>query len=130
MFKKTKWFAKEAALRIKYMTSKDCIFCKIINGEIKTQSVLETDKVIAFSDINPISQTHILIVPKNHIESVLNVTSNDSCEIMAMFEAVKKIVKDKDICDFRLVFNAGKFQHVKHLHMHLLSGGNIEWKKL
>lgn len=130
MIKKTKWLAKEATLRFKYMIVKDCIFCKIVSGEIKTKPILETKGVIAINDINPVSEVHVLIVPKRHIESVLTVNQEDALDLVVMFEAAQKIAKEKNLSAFRLVFNAGNYQHVPHLHMHLLAGGSVSWSKL
>lgn len=130
MIKKTKWLINEAKLRVNYMVSKDCIFCKIAKGEIKTQLIRQTDKVIVFNDINPVAKIHILIVPKKHIDSVLTVENEDSKEIIAMFKAAKKIVEDIELDAYRLAFNGGKFQHVGHIHMHLIAGGNVKWTKL
>ena len=122
--------AKEAALRVKYMTSKDCLFCKIVGGETKSDIIYQDDKVIAFWDVNPIAATHILIVPKKHVESVLSVGSSNGTDLVAMFNAAAKVSKGKGIDSFRLSFNVGRFQHVPHLHMHLLAGGKVEWSKL
>lgn len=130
MLKKAKWLAKEGVLRIKYMTNSECIFCKIVSGEIKSNIIYKDDTTIAFPDINPIAATHVLIVPKNHIESVSTIGKSDGPDLIAMFNAASKISKEKGIDSFRLSFNAGKFQHVPHLHMHLLAGSKIEWKRL
>ena len=130
MLNKTKWLVKEAKLRIKYMVNKDCIFCKIARGEIATKLVLETESVIAFSDINPVASVHILIVPRRHIESVVTIKSEDASWIIDMFSVAKKIAKDMSLDAFRLAFNGGRYQHVLHLHMHLLAGGSVEWSKL
>ena len=125
-----KWLAKEAQLRIKYMTSKDCIFCQMVNGEIKTQPILETDKTLAIADINPVAPVHILIIPKRHIESPLTIDASCAGDMIDMFEVSKKLVDVKKLSAYRLTFNGGKYQHVPHLHMHLLAGGKIEWSKL
>lgn len=130
MLKKTKFLIKEAQLRIKYMTTKDCIFCKIISGEIKTNPVFESGEIIAFPDINPVAKTHIVIVPKKHIDSVLTVSTADSGDVLAMFKTAAEIVKQQNIEAFRLAFNGGKYQHVPHLHMHLLAGGSVAWERL
>ena len=130
MIKKVKFLAKEARLRLTYMTNKDCIFCKLINGEIPPKFVYEDDKTVAFADINPIAETHILIVPKKHIESVERISTGDGEILVAMFSVAKKLVSDAGLDSFRLAFNGGKFQHVGHLHMHLVAGQKIEWKKL
>jgi len=130
MLKRAKWLAKEGVLRIKYMTNKDCIFCKIVSGEIKSNIIYKDDSTIAFPDINPIAATHVLIVPKKHIESVLTIGETEGSDLAAMFNAASEISKEKGVDSFRLSFNAGKFQHVPHLHMHFLAGSKIEWSRL
>ena len=130
MLKKAKFLIKEAHLRIKYMKAKDCIFCKIIAGEIKTKLIAQNDRVIAFNDVNPISAVHILIMPKRHIESVLTIGEDDASFLVAMHQMAQQIVKDKNLTAFRLAFNGGSYQHVGHLHMHLLAGGSVKWSKL
>ena len=112
------------------MTSKDCIFCKIIAGEIKTKLIAQNDRVIAFNDVNPISAVHILIMPKRHIESVLKIGEDDASILVALHQMAQQIVKDKNLIAFRLAFNGGSYQHVGHLHMHLLAGGSVKWNKL
>lgn len=112
------------------MTAKDCIFCKIVAGEIKTQPLLDTDSILAINDINPVAEIHILIIPKKHIESVLTVDAGDEKDIIEMFVAAGKLVGDKGLEAFRLAFNGGRYQHVPHLHMHLLAGGSVKWSKL
>ena len=130
MLNRAKWLIKEGKLRIRYMTNTDCIFCKIVSGEIKTDVVAQNDSAIAFNDINPVSDVHIVVIPKKHIDSVLTIEQVDSDEIIAMHNLVKDLVKEKDLSGFRLAYNGGKYQHVPHLHMHLLSGPKVEWKKL
>ncbi|OGD81287.1 hypothetical protein A3B52_00940 [Candidatus Curtissbacteria bacterium RIFCSPLOWO2_01_FULL_41_28] len=112
------------------MTSKDCIFCKIIKGEIKVEPIIESKLVIAFNDTNPVAATHILIVPKKHIESVATIEDSDADEIIEMFSVANKIVRERKLSAYRLTFNGGSYQHVGHLHMHLLAGGKIEWSRL
>lgn len=109
---------------------KDCLFCKIIKGEIKTDVVLETDKAIAFNDINPVSEVHVVIVPKKHIDSVISTTEADALDLVAMHEIARKLVENQKLASFRLAYNGGGFQHVPHLHMHLLAGKKVEWGKL
>jgi len=130
MLKKTKWLLKEAKLRLKYMTSKDCLFCSIIKGELATQKVLETENVLAIYDVNPVAKIHILIIPKKHIESVMTVSDVHANDLVDLFEVAQKIVEDRKLDAFRLAFNGGKYAHVAHLHMHLLAGGKVEWSKL
>ena len=130
MIKSAKWLIKEANLRLKYMTSKDCIFCKIARGEIKKEFLYESETIVAFADINPVANVHILIVPKKHIESTSAVATQDSEDIIELFKVATDLATQKKIDAYRLTFNAGRFQHVPHLHMHLLAGGKIEWTKL
>ena len=122
MLKKARWVAKETRLRVKYVTSRDCIFCKIVAGEIKTEFVDQTESAVAFADINPVANVHVLIVPKKHIESVETVTQADHQELVGLFLLAAKIAKMKKLGAYRLGFNAGAYQHVPHLHMHLLAG--------
>jgi len=128
--KKAKFLAKEATLRFKYMAASDCIFCKIVKGEIKSKLIAETDKVIAFDDTNPIADTHILIVPKKHIESIATIERSDGVDVVELFKVASRLAVKNKLNAYRLSFNAGKFQHVGHLHMHLLAGSKIQWSKL
>ncbi len=130
MIKKAKFYAKEAILRAKYIMEKGCIFCKIMSGEVKTEFLYESKTVVAFADLNPVARVHILIVPRRHIDSLLTIEDSDSREVLGMFKAVAKIVKDKNLEAFRVAFNGGKFQHIGHIHMHLLAEGKIDWGKL
>lgn len=125
-----KWLVKEAKLRIKYKLMEDCLFCKIVKGEIKTDVVAETRLALAFNDINPVSEVHIVIIPKKHIDTAISVTNADSEDLVAMHLAAKKLVESKKLNGYRLAYNGGKFQHVHHIHMHLLAGSRVEWKKL
>lgn len=130
MLKKAKWVIKEARLRVKYKFMKDCIFCKIVEREIKADVVLETELAVAFNDINPVSEVHIVIIPKKHIETVISVTQDDASDLVAMHDLARKLVEKEKLSSFRLAYNGGKFQHVPHLHMHLLAGNKVEWGKL
>lgn len=105
----------------------DCIFCKIANHEIPTNPVFENDKVIAFNDLNPQAPVHILVIPKEHVASVKDV--KDLSVIQDLFDAVQKIVKQKNITDFRTVINTGSEagQTVFHLHIHILAGRPLLW---
>lgn len=130
MLKKSKWLIKEAKLRINYMTSKSCIFCKMIKGEIKTKPILETESILAIDDINPVAELHVLIIPKKHIDSVMTVDTKNADSMIEMFKAAQKLIKGKKLAAYRLAFNGGAYQHVPHLHLHLLAGRTIEWSKL
>lgn len=106
-----------------------CIFCKIINKEIPAILVYEDENVIAFNDINPQSDTHVLIVPKKHIENIYNIDNNDYDYISNIHKASKKIAESLNIVDkgFRLITNCGEGagQTVFHMHYHLMSGQNV-----
>jgi len=112
------------------MTSKQCIFCKIVKGEIKSKLIAESDRLIVLNDINPVAKVHILIVPKKHIESVSTVSAGDGEDLVEMFKEAADIASKQKLSAYRLSFNAGNYQHVPHLHMHLLAGSKIQWSKL
>lgn len=105
----------------------DCIFCKIIKGEIPSEKVFEDDNLVAFNDINPKAKVHILIVPKKHIASVKNLDVADKNLIGELILAAQKIAKEKNLEGYKLVVNVGREggQLVDHLHLHLLSGDAI-----
>ena len=101
----------------------DCIFCKIVNGEIPCQKVYEDDLVLAFKDINPQAPVHILVIPKKHIDSAVALTEEDDILIAHVFKVIRQIAKEQDLENgFRLVTNVGTDggQSVKHLHFHIL----------
>lgn len=101
----------------------DCVFCKIRDKEIPASFEYESDKVMAFPDINPSADVHILIVPKEHVSTFTDVGNNHTELVAEMIQVAQNLVGSKNIGDgYRAVFNGGKFQHVKHLHMHLLGG--------
>ena len=100
---------------------KDCIFCKILNKEIPSKFVYEDDVCFAINDINPKAKKHILVIPKEHIESLNSV--EDFNLIKKLFEAIKKINKQENISHFKTLINTGSDagQEVMHLHIHILS---------
>lgn len=99
----------------------DCIFCKIVKGEITTEKVYEDNDVIAFKDIKPAATVHILLCPKKHIESFLRISNN--FDVTPMVKAAQRIIGEKNIQEgYKLVINGGKYQEVPHLHWHLLGG--------
>ena len=104
----------------------DCLFCKIINGEIPSTKVFENDHVYAFRDINPQAPTHVLIVPKKHMANVLECDAETAGQVV---EAVREIAAQEqvDASGFRLLTNCGKdgCQSVQHLHFHLLGGKQL-----
>lgn len=108
----------------------DCLFCKIINGEIPSSKVYEDDTVFAFRDIEPQAPTHILIIPKEHIKSAAELDESNSAVVAHIFEVAAKIAKQEGLDDgFRIVNNCGDLagQTVKHLHFHLMGGREFGW---
>lgn len=99
----------------------NCIFCKILNKEIPSKFVYEDDYCFAINDINPKAKKHILVIPKEHVESLNYV--QDCALIQKLFEAIKKINKQENISDFKTLINTGKNagQEVMHLHIHILA---------
>lgn len=110
----------------------DCIFCKIINGEIPSNKVYEDDDVLAFKDINPQMPVHIIVIPKKHIKSIADLTMEDEALIGKVFTAINKIAKDLNISEdgFRVISNCGENagQTVQHLHFHILGGEKMSEK--
>lgn len=109
----------------------DCIFCKIVRGEIPCTKVYEDDAMLAFKDIEPQAPIHFLIIPKKHIKDLLSLSEGD-CDLMAKVQqVVKKLALQEGLDEkgFRLVTNCGKAagQSVFHLHFHLMGGRNFTW---
>ena len=111
-----------------------CIFCKIISGEIPSSKVYEDDKVLAFNDINPVAPYHILVIPKKHYESIIDVPENEMDIIAHIHNVMNKIARDKgfDKTGFRIINNCGHDggQEVKHIHYHVLAGKKFPYMKL
>jgi len=108
---------------------KDCIFCKIVNGEIPTEFLYEDETLVVFRDINPHAPVHILIVPKKHIRSINDLTENDRDIICHMIMVGKDIAQKESVnsSGYKLLFNVerGGGQVIFHLHLHLIGG----WEK-
>ena len=96
----------------------DCIFCKIINGEIPSKKVLENDKFYAFHDIEPVKKVHVLIVPKNHVSNIAHLNENNEDYVEGLLPFVRDVAKE-------LGKKAG--QTVFHMHAHLLGGEEMGW---
>ncbi len=107
----------------------DCIFCKIINGEIPCVKVYETEKVLAFDDINPMAPVHVVIIPKEHIPTLMDVTQGKTDVLDAIFLAAQEVARIKGIDKrgFRTIVNCNKEggQLIFHLHMHVLGGKKL-----
>lgn len=106
----------------------DCIFCKIIAGDIPSAKVYEDEFCYAFRDINPQAPTHILVIPKEHIPSADGVNAENSRYVAAIFEAIPKIAAAEGLVrGYRIISNCGDdaCQSVKHLHFHILGGRQL-----
>lgn len=109
----------------------DCLFCKIISGEIPSTKVYENDDVLAFRDISPQAPEHIVIIPKKHINSANELNEENAEVVGKVFVAAAKIARDLGFSEkgYRIVNNCGEDggQTVMHLHFHLLAGRNLQW---
>lgn len=107
----------------------DCLFCKIIAGEIPSKKVYEDETVYAFYDIDPQAPTHFLVIPKDHIASCGEITPENAHVAAHCFEVISKVTKDLGISEFRVVSNCGESagQSVRHLHFHVLAGRDMSW---
>lgn len=109
----------------------NCIFCKILKGEIPSEKVYEDEKVYAFKDINPEAPVHVLIIPKKHISSANELTEDNKEVIGDVYYAAQKIAKELGIADkgYRIINNCGEDggQTVFHIHFHLMGGKKLNW---
>ncbi|MDW8086670.1 MAG: histidine triad nucleotide-binding protein [Candidatus Calescibacterium sp.] len=113
------------------MQNTPCIFCKIVRGEVSTKKVYEDDSVLAFHDINPQAPVHILVIPKKHIPTFIDINEEDKDILMNIVNTCKKIAKDMNIDEkgFRIIINTNPHggQTVYHLHLHMLGGRQMRW---
>lgn len=109
----------------------DCVMCKIIEGEIPAEKVYEDVHIMAFKDINPVAPTHVLVIPRKHIEKITDLTSEDAQLMGHMMTKIPKIIKDLGIEDkgVRIVNNCNEEagQSVFHIHFHILGGRTFSW---
>ncbi len=107
---------------------KDCLFCKIANGQMGTNFLLENDNLVVFRDINPHAPVHLLIVPKRHIRSINDLTAGDKDILAEMVMTARQMAKKEnvDASGYKLLFNVekGGGQVIFHLHLHLIGGWN------
>ena len=106
----------------------NCLFCKIIAGDIPSTKVYEDESVLAFRDIAPMAPTHILVIPKTHIGSVAEITADNADLVAHIFTVIPKIAKDEGLdSGYRVVSNCGPDagQTVQHLHFHILGGKQL-----
>ncbi len=113
------------------LSMSDCLFCKIIAGEIPSENVYEDDDVYAFKDIAPVAPMHYLIIPKQHIAMINSVEEKDAQAMGKLFVAAKNIALQKGFSKdgYRTVMNCGEAagQTVFHVHLHLLAGRDLDW---
>jgi histidine triad (HIT) family protein len=109
----------------------DCVFCKMVCGEIKPDMVMETDELIAFRDINPQAPVHVLVVPRKHISTLNDLEAADAALMSRLVLAAREIAQREKIVEsgYRLVMNCNRAggQTVFHIHLHLLGGRHMTW---
>ncbi len=107
----------------------DCLFCKIIKGEIPSTKVYEDDEILAFNDIEPLAPIHILVVPKKHIVSLAHMEDGDEVLVGKMYKVINQIAEEKGFKQdgYRVIVNCGENggQEVMHLHFHVLAGKKL-----
>ncbi|MGM0554766.1 MAG: histidine triad nucleotide-binding protein [Myxococcota bacterium] len=109
--------------------SDDCIFCKIVDGDIPSEKVYEDDDIIAFKDANPAAPTHLLVIPREHIVNLKD-AGDEHAELIGRLNLVAaQVAEDAGLSDFRLAQNngAGAGQSVFHIHYHVLGGRELSW---
>ena len=108
----------------------DCIFCKIVNGDIPSTKVYEDDDFYAFKDIAPVAPVHVLVIPKKHIQSIAVLKPEDADVAGKMLFTIQTVAKELGLTDgYRVVFNTGEKagQTVHHMHAHILGGKEMAW---
>lgn len=105
-----------------------CVFCEIVKGNIPSTKVYEDDMILAFKDLNPQAPVHILVVPKEHISSANDISTENSKYVAHIFEKIPEIAKAQGIESYRIINNCGEDagQTVMHLHFHILGGVKME----
>lgn len=107
----------------------DCLFCKIISGEIPSKKLYEDELCYAFYDIDPQAPTHFLVIPKAHIASVSEVNADNAAIVGHIFSVISDLTKELGLNSYRVVSNIGEQagQSVHHLHFHVLAGRDMTW---
>jgi histidine triad (HIT) family protein len=109
----------------------DCLFCKIVAGEVPSSEVLSTERTYSFFDINPAAPVHVLVVPRQHITNAAEVEPAHADILVEMFTSAQTVARSLGIADsgYRLVFNVGEhaLNSVPHLHMHVVGGHQLGW---
>lgn len=111
------------------MADSDCLFCRIVAGDIPSDRVYEDDAVIVFRDIAPRAPTHVLAIPRRHVPSAADLTDDDGPLLASLFGALRRVAAEAGLADYRIVSNVGPGagQSVFHLHLHLLGGRAMSW---
>ena len=113
------------------MTEKDCLFCKILAGEIPADIIHESETALAFRDINPQASTHVVIIPKRHIATMNDLKVDDEAVVGSLFTAARVIARQEGLADrgYRVVMNCNEDagQSVFHIHLHMLGGRQLSW---
>ncbi len=111
--------------------SSDCLFCKILAGEIPAEFVYESDNAVAFRDINPQAPTHVLVIPRKHIATINDIKADDEAIVGSLYTAAREIAAAEGLSDdgYRAVMNCneGAGQSVFHIHLHVLGGRPLTW---
>ena len=113
------------------MSEQDCLFCKILNGDIPADIVYESDSAIAFRDVSPQAPTHVLVIPRKHIATINDLGEDDQEIVGSLYLAAKDIARAEGLSDegYRAVMNCneGAGQSVFHIHLHVLGGRTLSW---
>lgn len=113
------------------MSNDNCLFCKIIDGDIPAEIVYESETALAFRDINPQAPMHVLVIPRKHISTINDIEEDDETIVGSLYTAAREIASSEGIADegYRAVMNCneGAGQSVFHIHLHVLGGRQLVW---
>ena len=113
------------------MSEQDCLFCKILSGDIPADIIYESDSAIAFRDVNPQAPTHILVIPRKHVATINDLEEDDQQMVGSLYLAAKEVARAEGISEegYRAVMNCneGAGQSVFHIHLHVLGGRALGW---
>ena len=111
--------------------SENCLFCRIVRGEIPAQIIYQDDDALAFRDLNPQAPTHVLVIPREHLASLNEAETHDAAALGRLLQAAAKVARQEGLAEngYRTVINtgAGAGQTVFHLHLHILGGRGLAW---
>jgi histidine triad (HIT) family protein len=113
------------------LSSQDCLFCKIVKKEIPSNEVAQNELAYAFNDINPVANTHVLVIPKQHIDNLHSLQTDHKEALMAIVTLIQEVAEKKGVADsgYRVVVNIGPdaLNSVGHLHFHVIGGRRLSW---